>query len=172
MDICYKITHFCNIFNKNIDNYLWKLLPKDILNHILTYNGTINDRNGKYINRIPKHDKRYLLLRTIPTMEFYCEPLYWFYIDGPLTYWIEINFKNKQFTFRKGVNSAVQFSTYEVYRFEKFFNCEIITMFISNGHYFRFTSIKPHFQFLIIKQIGLFLMSLGLCKCIYVNILL
>jgi len=58
---------------------LYKKLPMDIVNKILLLDGKITNRNGKYINKISKSDKRYEILSTIPTIStgkigdvFYC----------------------------------------------------------------------------------------------------
>ena len=45
---------------------LFRILPHDIIHHILSYNDTIKYRNGKYMNQICKNDKRYKLLLKIP----------------------------------------------------------------------------------------------------------
>ena len=45
---------------------IFRLLPHDIIHHILSYNDTIKYRNGKYMNQICKNDKRYKLLLKIP----------------------------------------------------------------------------------------------------------
>ena len=47
-------------------NTTWKVLPRDLLHHILEYDGRIKYRNEKYINRICKTDERYKLLHRIP----------------------------------------------------------------------------------------------------------
>lgn len=44
-------------------NKLWQSLPTDMLNLILEYNGTITYRHGKYMNKIPTFDFRYIMLR-------------------------------------------------------------------------------------------------------------
>jgi hypothetical protein len=44
---------------------LFKQLPFEILHIILTYNGTIKCRNGKYMNQLSRTDKRYDLLQYI-----------------------------------------------------------------------------------------------------------
>lgn len=40
-------------------------LPEDIVHHILSYNGVLKLRNGKYMGQISKSDKRYELLLKI-----------------------------------------------------------------------------------------------------------
>jgi len=44
-------------------------LPQDIIHYILSYNGKIKYRNGKYMNQICKEDKRYKLLLKIPPIK-------------------------------------------------------------------------------------------------------
>jgi hypothetical protein len=45
---------------------LFSSLPTDIIHHILSYNGTLKLRNGKYMNQIDQHDDRYKMLQTMP----------------------------------------------------------------------------------------------------------
>lgn len=49
----------------------FKKIPKELLHIILSYNGTIKYKNGKYINQIYPDDIRYILLLTIPRKIFY-----------------------------------------------------------------------------------------------------
>jgi hypothetical protein len=44
---------------------LFSSLPTDIIHNILSYNGTLKLRNGKYMGQISKSDKRYELLLKI-----------------------------------------------------------------------------------------------------------
>lgn len=50
-------------------NY-WIKLPKELVNIILEYNGSIKYRNGKYMNKISHNDSRYNLLLTIPQKKY------------------------------------------------------------------------------------------------------
>ena len=43
----------------------WSTLPCEIVHHILSYNDAIKYINGKYMNRIPKNDDRYDVLKKI-----------------------------------------------------------------------------------------------------------
>ena len=49
--------------NKKIDKKLFRQIPRDILHIILSYHGDIVYRHGRYMNRIPKNDLRFLLYR-------------------------------------------------------------------------------------------------------------
>ena len=54
-------------------DYCFPDLPVEIIDKILSYNGTIKYRNGKFMNQIVKTDERYhILLTTIPKY-FLCE---------------------------------------------------------------------------------------------------
>ena len=63
--MCFLISDF--VLEKD-PNFIacWKQIPNEILNHILSYNGTIKQRNGKYMNQMLKTDPRYELLTNIP----------------------------------------------------------------------------------------------------------
>ena len=41
---------------------IWSILPQDIVHLILTYDGTMTYRNGKYMNKIPNPDENYPLI--------------------------------------------------------------------------------------------------------------
>ena len=45
---------------------LFSSLPTDIIHHILSYDGTLKNRNGKYMEQISKIDDRYKMLLKIP----------------------------------------------------------------------------------------------------------
>lgn len=41
-------------------------LPREIVSIIMTYDGSIKERNGIFMNQIPKTDSRYNVLQSIP----------------------------------------------------------------------------------------------------------
>ena len=63
-------------------------LPPEIIRHILSYDGRIQERNGKYMNQLRKTDPRYVVLSTIPPV-----------ILNPYT--VEVHFKNPVFSLTK-----------------------------------------------------------------------
>jgi hypothetical protein len=63
-------------------------LPLELYNYILEYEGSIRLRNGKYMNQIPKTDKRYKLLTNIIKMKV-CHSYML-----PIAYLKYINFSN------------------------------------------------------------------------------
>jgi hypothetical protein len=47
------------------------LLPLELVNRILEYDGRIKYRHGKYMNQIAQDDDRYKILLTVPKIETY-----------------------------------------------------------------------------------------------------
>ena len=47
------------------------LLPQEIVNHILEYDGRIKYRHGKYMNQIAKDDDRYNILKSIQPIKIF-----------------------------------------------------------------------------------------------------
>ena len=88
---------------------LFSYLPLDIIHHILSYNGVVKLRNGKYIGQISKSDQRYELLRKIPRNInrwgrdwFAPNSMYKIYVNKHLTIliWIEHNTNQPEYNYR------------------------------------------------------------------------
>jgi hypothetical protein len=75
---------FCYTEDKINMITLWKQIPNDMLNRILSYSGVIKYRNGKYINQIPNDDNRYCILQTIPKIHSHYS-IFW-YMSTSYTY--------------------------------------------------------------------------------------
>ena len=76
-----------------------KRFPKEIVHHILEYDGRIKYRNGKYMNQIAQDDERYKMLQTIPKIE----PFY----NNNNNFWtifISINNNNKSICIYKSLS--------------------------------------------------------------------
>lgn len=54
----YTLTHFTNIYMVDFSK-----LPIELINIIINYTDIVVYRNGKYLNRIPKNDKRYNIFK-------------------------------------------------------------------------------------------------------------
>ena len=68
---------------------LWKQIPNDVLENILSYTGVIKQRNGKYMKQILKTDPRYLLLANIHKLE-----CYWYI---PSAIYKKVEFTNRKY---------------------------------------------------------------------------
>ena len=64
-------------------------VPLEVLHNILSYDGSIKYRNGKWIDQLSKKDRRYDLLRSIP------RPVP--YINNDLYFCFIIYFSNKKY---------------------------------------------------------------------------
>jgi hypothetical protein len=54
------------MMNEMTMHAIFQHIPHDVLNIILSYDGSIKYRRGKYMNQISEKDERYQLLLTIP----------------------------------------------------------------------------------------------------------
>lgn len=57
-------------------NSLFRGIPMEIVNIILSYDGSIKERNGKYMKQISKTDERYQLLERISRPHLICASYY------------------------------------------------------------------------------------------------
>lgn len=62
-------------YNNMVD---FSTLPTEIINIIINYTDVIVYRHGKYLNRIPKNDKRYNILKHI-RLPIWCGPNRWIF---------------------------------------------------------------------------------------------
>ena len=58
-------------------------LPKDVIDIILSFDGTLKLRNGKYMNQISKSDKRYDILKQIPQLLICYSDIYFIFVLFP-----------------------------------------------------------------------------------------
>ena len=69
---------------------IWATLPRELIHVVLEYDDTIRLRHGKYMNRIPKYDSRYLPLFLRPK----CKLVMWDDLNFEVTI---INKRGKKF---------------------------------------------------------------------------
>ena len=51
------------------NEFIFKSLPKDIINYILSFTGKLSYINGRYIGKLDKNDEMYIKLISIPKPE-------------------------------------------------------------------------------------------------------
>ena len=57
-------------------NSLFRGIPIEIVNIILSYEGSLKERNGKYMKQISKTDERYQIFERIPKQNLICASYY------------------------------------------------------------------------------------------------
>lgn len=84
-------------------NVMWKHLPREVVDNILEYDGTIRKRNGRYMNQLTKERmiKVCDALLHIPKIQIHERVL-----DSPYG---AVQFTNKRFTLRKNINPALPY---------------------------------------------------------------
>jgi len=76
-----------------MNEYMFLQLPYDVNMIIFEYEGSIKNRNGIFMNQIPKNDYRYGILLDIPTKKIVRKTYGW-----DISYNIYVVFKNKPYS--------------------------------------------------------------------------
>jgi len=88
---------------KIINKKLWQKLPKEVLQIIMCYHGTMTDRSGKFVGKIPNYDTRYAFLSSIPKFEI---------INEHHILSLKVGFSNNNFELYKYIDDIAYFCDY------------------------------------------------------------
>ena len=95
--ICFIIIKYYGNIKDNSDyndQIVYHNLPIDVVNIVLSYNGSVKLRNGKYMTQIEKNDPRYDLLRRISRVIFL--------VNTRDCFVFEVSFSNKSILRKSG----------------------------------------------------------------------